>query len=197
MNKAQPLTPKLPRGLDTHTPNLRVSLLKAAAVPHPRLQSLFLSPVLKGEAVARPVFKSFILPSCDGLDPWPTPNQSGKGWGQVLWAGIADRGAKGRAGEGSSLGTRACPTSLPEEPADDKDPGAKCSPGSWGWGWWLGKPFSRETRFPVPGLLRLSLSCCKALDKSFYLPGPQIPHLLLKNSLKMSGKSEDLQITGD
>lgn len=86
----------------------------------------------------------------------------------MLWPGIADRGAKGRAGEGSSLGNWAGPTSQPEELADDKALGAKCSPGRWGEGGRRGgervggrSVTSRastfaEARFPAPALLRLS-----------------------------------------
>lgn len=73
----------------------------------------------------------------------PSQHQTSKrrGGGGVLWPGFPDRGAKvdGRAGEGSSLGNCACPTSMPEELAEDKDLGAKCLPGigGAGWGRWI------------------------------------------------------------
>lgn len=111
---------------------------------------------------------------------------------------LQTEGQKGRAGGGSSLGNWAGPTSQPEELAGDKALGAKCSPGRWGRegrSVTSGASTSAEARFPAPALPRRS--CCKALDKSFYPPGPQMPHLRIKN-FKISGKTEALlQSKGD
>lgn len=101
----------------------------AATVPHPRQWSLFLSPVLKGEAVARPVLKALSLPSY-GLDPQPTPKQQGKGrrWGAVAWHGRR----RGKRGGQKAVPWGTSPTSLPEGLADGKDPGVHLGAGGGG-----------------------------------------------------------------
>lgn len=83
--------------------------------------------------MARPVLKSLLSPAM-ALIPRQYLTIKGRGGGGVPWPSAA-QGQKGRAGAGSSLGNWACPTSLPEELADDKDLGAKCSPGGWAEGW--------------------------------------------------------------
>lgn len=56
---------------------------------------------------------------------------------------LQTEGQKGRAGEGSSLGNwEGSPQ--PEELADDKALGAKCSPGCWGDGEEMGEEMGEE-----------------------------------------------------
>lgn len=60
----------------------------------------------------------------------PCQHLTARGGVEVGCCGLALRteGQRGRAGESRSLGNWVCPTSPPEDLADEKDPGARCSP---------------------------------------------------------------------